>query len=539
MARFGASESTRAAPESVRQFSGPSPSQAQAWRILALLTAINCLNYLDRNIVSILAQQIKADLRISDAQIGFLYGTAFAVFFSLFGMPAGRLADGWARPRLLSLGILIWSGASATAGLTTSFAGLAAARMAVGIGESVATPCAQSLITDSFPPGRRALAVSIYVSAVSVGGGLALLLGGFLTQHWPVWSEAMPVLSGLKGWQVAFMVAGVPGIVLAGFAWRLPEPERGALDRITSAHKRYRLADLASELTAVLPPLTLLHMSRHGGRRAVALNVVIAALLCACAAGCVHLLGDWPQFVALALGLYAMASWHQSIALRDPPLFALMLGSRPFALLFVATSLITCISGGVAFWAVPYAIRNFALPAGGAGMLFGLLLVGSSVSGMLCGGTLCDRWSRRDRRAPAWLALIGLIAPAPFVFLMFLSGQLSLFVAGYVVFSFASYAWTGAWASFAQELVLPRMRGTVSSAISLGSILISLAIGPYMAGRIGMETGALAAGVLSLYVLALPALLLLLLAIRHLPQAQATIMERARLAGEDVRIMAS
>ena len=122
---------------------------------------------------------------------------------------------------------------------------------------------------------------------------------------------------------------------------------------------------------------------------------------------------------------------------------------------------------------------------------------------------------------------------------MFLSGQLSLFVAGYVVFSFASYAWTGAWASFAQELVLPRMRGTVSSAISLGSILISLAIGPYMAGRIGMETGALAAGVLSLYVLALPALLLLLLAIRHLPQAQATIMERARLAGEDVRIMAS
>jgi len=145
---------------------------------LAVLVLVYVLNFLDRQIVTILAEDIKADLGISDAQIGFLYGTAFAVFYAVFGIPLGRLADVWVRRSLIAAGLAFWSLATAVSGFTRSFAELGTARVGVGVGEASATPAAYSMLSDSFPPRVRATVLAIYSSGIYIGGGLGLLIGG-------------------------------------------------------------------------------------------------------------------------------------------------------------------------------------------------------------------------------------------------------------------------------------------------------------------------------------------------------------------------
>ncbi|MGE4609785.1 MAG: MFS transporter, partial [Myxococcota bacterium] len=140
--------------------------------VLGVLVLVYVFNFIDRQILSILAEEIKADLGLSDAQLGFLYGTAFAVFYAVFGIPLSRLADVWTRRSLISVGLAFWSGMTALSGLARSFGTLAACRIGVGIGESSATPAAFSMLSDYFPPERRATVLSIYSSGVYIGAGL-------------------------------------------------------------------------------------------------------------------------------------------------------------------------------------------------------------------------------------------------------------------------------------------------------------------------------------------------------------------------------
>ncbi len=121
---------------------------AYAWYALFVLVLVYMVNFIDRQILSILVGDIKRDLHVSDAQIGFLYGTAFAVFYALFGIPLGRLADSWYRGRLMAMGLALWSSMTALSGFATSFGMLAAARIGVGIGEASASPAAYSMISD-------------------------------------------------------------------------------------------------------------------------------------------------------------------------------------------------------------------------------------------------------------------------------------------------------------------------------------------------------------------------------------------------------
>lgn len=180
---------------------------------LGVLFLVYLVNFIDRQMITILAPDIKRDLGLDDADIGFLYGTAFAVFYALFGIPLGRLADSWHRVRLLTIGLALWSAMTAISGLARNGAMLAGARVGVGIGEATASPAAYSLISDMFPRHMRATALAIYSAGAYFGGGLSLMIGGYIVE---AWDRAYPDggTVGLAGWQVAFMAVGLPGLLL-------------------------------------------------------------------------------------------------------------------------------------------------------------------------------------------------------------------------------------------------------------------------------------------------------------------------------------
>jgi MFS family permease len=193
----------RADPGNASQDSGGSESDtggAYSRYVLFVLLLVYVFNFIDRNILSILAEDIKADLGISDADLGFLYGTAFAIFYALFGIPLSRLADMWNRKKLISIGLCFWSVMTVLSGSARGFGSLAACRFGVGIGESSASPAAFSMLCDYFSPRVRATVLAIYSSGIYIGGGLALYLGGTIVDTWNGWYPLGDAPLGMAGW---------------------------------------------------------------------------------------------------------------------------------------------------------------------------------------------------------------------------------------------------------------------------------------------------------------------------------------------------
>ena len=186
-------------------------------RVLAVLWVVYVFNFIDRNILSILLEPIKQDLGASDTAMGFLTGFAFALFYTVAGIPIARLADRGSRRMVMAVGVAFWSLATAASGFVRSFAELALARIAVGVGEASATPAAHSLIADYFPPERRTRAIAIYNTGANGGILFGLVLGGWLQQTF--------------GWRTAFLVVGLPGLLVAALVAALvTEPPRGLAD---------------------------------------------------------------------------------------------------------------------------------------------------------------------------------------------------------------------------------------------------------------------------------------------------------------------
>ncbi|MFT7546712.1 MAG: MFS family permease [Candidatus Azotimanducaceae bacterium] len=203
--------------------------------VLAVLVLVYIFNFIDRQILSILAEEIKLDFGISDAEIGFLYGTAFAVFYAVFGIPLGRLADTWVRKNLIAVGLLFWSVMTALSGTARGFASLATYRIGVGIGEASASPAAYSMLSDYFPPRLRTTALAIYSSGVYIGSGIGIFLGGLILDGWSgAYPDSSTAPLQLKGWHVAFMVVGLPGILMAFWVSSLKKPVRGQSEGIVT-----------------------------------------------------------------------------------------------------------------------------------------------------------------------------------------------------------------------------------------------------------------------------------------------------------------
>lgn len=509
-----------------------------AWYALGILFLVYVLNFIDRQIITILAPDLKRDLGLDDADIGFLYGTAFAVFYALFGVPLGRLADAWHRVRLLTVGLSVWSAMTALSGLATGKLQLSAARMGVGVGEATAGPAAYSLISDLFPKHMRATALAIYSAGLYFGGGISLMIGGFIVEGWNrTWPGGGPF--GLVGWQAAFMAVGIPGLLLAAWVATLKEPVRGLVDGVPTRPSPTPFKGFFEELYAIIPPFTLLSAMSRGGR-ALAVNLGAAALLALGALAMIRITGAQLQWWCIAFGYYAVFSWASSLRNRDAPTFHLIWGSRAFVTTILGYGTVAFMSYASSAFAPVYALEVLGEDAGTVGFWVGGLGALAGFLGVILGGRMSDWLRQRSEAGRLLVVMFGLLAPIVPIVIAFTtksepgSADFIRFTAFASLAGLLASSALGAAAATTQDLVLPRMRGTATATFFLSTTLVGLALGPYMAGQVSAMTHSLSTGVLSTLAIVPFGLTMLVIAHRRVPAAAANVVERARTAGEAV-----
>lgn len=519
--------------ETTRAASPEAKASPYSWYVLSILVLVYIFNFVDRQILSILANDIKRDLGLSDDELGFLYGTAFAVFYALFGIPLGRLADSWHRVRLMTLGLGLWSLMTAASGLVRSGSALTFARVGVGVGEATASPSAYSLIADLFPRSMRATALAIYSSGLYLGGGLSILFGGEIADRW---NHAFPGGGplGLVGWQAAFILVGLPGVLLALWVATIREPERGAIDGLPSPGDPRPFWGFAQELFDVIPPLTLIGAAMRGPR-ALGLNLLAAGIIAAAALGMTGLAGvsTWKQWFFVGIGAYAVYSWASAIRARDLPTFRLIWGCPAFLCTTLGYGMVSFISYAAGYWGAPYAERTFGVAKGLLGWTIGAPSALAGFIGVIVGGHLADRLQARHASGRVMVVMLGLLTSAPALVLTYRAADFASFaILSFITVMFYSSA-LGAAAAASQALVLPRMRGTATATFFIATTLVGLALGPFMAGWVSAHNGDdLSLGVLSTLVVAPIGLVLLLLAVRIYPAASSSVEARAKAAGE-------
>jgi len=208
-------------------FSTEDTSLKAGWYAVFILLLAYILSFIDRIIMSLLVIPIQKDLGTSDTEMGFLMGFAFALFYTVIGIPIARLSDVKSRKIIVSVGIFLWSIMTAACGLTKSFFQLFLARIGVGVGEAALSPAAYSMITDFFPEEKLGRAISVYQSGGLFGGGLAFIIGGAVVSF-IIGSKAisLPLIGFLQPWQMAFIVVGIPGVLMALLMLTVKEPRR-------------------------------------------------------------------------------------------------------------------------------------------------------------------------------------------------------------------------------------------------------------------------------------------------------------------------
>jgi predicted MFS family arabinose efflux permease len=204
-------------PEATAKPAGAERIPAHSWYALGVLTLVYVLNFLDRVLIYFMFTPIKAEMKFSDLQLGLLGATSFAIFYTVLGIPFGRLADRGSRKKLIAGGLAVWSVFSGLTGFTHSFETMFLCRLMVGVGEATLGPAALSLLSDYFPARVRASVTAVYSSAIAVGSGLALALGG--------------QVEALLGWRWAFFLLGFPGLLVCLLVLSLREARRGETER--------------------------------------------------------------------------------------------------------------------------------------------------------------------------------------------------------------------------------------------------------------------------------------------------------------------
>jgi MFS family permease len=186
------------------------------WYVVVICMLAYIFSFIDRQVLALMIEPIKRDLHLTDTQFSLLHGFAFSLFYAVMGMPIAYLADRFARPRIISSGIALWSVATAACGTSQSFAHMFISRMSVGVGEAALSPGAYSMLADLFPKSKLGRAVGVYSLGSFIGGGIAFLVGGYviaLLKHASVFT--LPLIGEVRAWQITFFIVGLPGLLIA------------------------------------------------------------------------------------------------------------------------------------------------------------------------------------------------------------------------------------------------------------------------------------------------------------------------------------
>ena len=206
---------------------GSYPSRTQAWYGVVILTLAYVLSFLDRQLLSLVVTDIKTDLELTDSQMSLILGFAFALFYTTMGIPIGRLADKKSRKTIIGIGISFWCLMTAATGIIKTYLQLFIARVGVGVGEATLSPSALSMISDYFPKEKRGTAMGFFNMGVSVGSGIALILGGQIVAYFADFPPIiLPIVGQIYEWQALFIFIGIPGLLVALLMTTVKEPSR-------------------------------------------------------------------------------------------------------------------------------------------------------------------------------------------------------------------------------------------------------------------------------------------------------------------------
>ncbi len=462
------------------------PPRRQAWTALALLAFINILNYLDRNVIFALFEPIKADLGLTDAQLGWL-GSAYILVFSMAALPLGILSDLKSRKGVIAGGVALWSAFTALGGLVRTYWQLFVCRAAVGIGEAAYGPAASSMTADYFPGKDRAIAMGILAAGIPVGGVLGLLLGGWL--------------EGIYGWRVAFMAVGLPGFACALLVSRLKDPTR------------------VDEPLTVRSVLQELEIGVRGFVRQLLPAITWAAIGLGAAWVASEFYGadsavDAAVFaVALTIGV-ALTIWRWVRLVRanrreetpfTPALEGAVddlvragrrvLGTPTLVYVFLAGAMISFGLNGLVGWGPTFMTREFNISSGTAAGLLGKWGLLAGVLGALAGGAVADFLERYTERGRVITIGAGLLLGGPLAVWLLLVHDLDLFMPIFAVAFFFLSWYNGPLTAVIFDVVPPRVGATVSGAyllfIHLAGDAIAFPLVGSLSDRFGLRTAAL------------------------------------------------
>ena len=523
------------------------------WMTLAAVSLMQMMSLLDRNILAILAPRIKADLRIGDAEMGLLYGTVFALFYALFSLPLGRLADGWLRGKLLAICIGVWSLATGLAGLAAGFGMLALSRLGVGVGEAVAQPAGTSMVFDHFPKPRRGLAMAVMASAIALGLGASSMIGGVAADWWDARFAGVAPL-GLSGWQFAFLVAALPGIPLAVLLWRLPEPERGAIEGITSPPDPHPFRASWRVLASILPLSNGVMLARRGASARYWLINLGGLALIILAMGWLTLVTEASsprpplqlgrlsisphalQWSVTGFGLYVILNLLQSLRLSDRPLHALLTRSPSLILCISIGALQSLINYGVMGFTPSFLMKSYGLSPTETGLQFGLLSAALGVIGPLVSGPVSDWLHVRLPGAGRVLVVLFALGGSPFLALwVYSAADTQAFYLRFTFYSLVLTMWLPPLYAVMFDQTLPRMRAITGSIYIFIMTIVGLGIGPYTVGMISDANGGdLGRAIKSINWVAPVIVALLLVLLVRARRDEAEMFGRARAAGEPI-----
>jgi len=447
----------------------PPFARSTARYALALLTAVYVVNFIDRQILAILIEPIKAELGVSDTAMGFLSGSAFALFYAFAGIPIARWADRGVRRDVIALGLALWSGMTALSGIARSFAQLALARTGVGVGEAACSPAAHSLIADYFPREKRATAMAIYSTGIHAGILLGFVLGGWIREAF--------------GWRAAFLCVGTPGLVLAVIVrWTLREPPRGWRDAATSAASD----DAWSAQSGDVGVTNAGARSMSTGTRATSSSVqpVSASVPSTSARSTIAN----PKAASIRLQRTSSSASPAGASDRSSASFVAALSTlarmRTFRQMCIGGGLATLVGWAFLAWNASYLARVHGMSPGSIGTALGLVVGIGGAIGTLLGGTLADRGARHEVRWQLWVPAIGCMLALPSLALFTRASTPAAALVWLAPAQICLVFWFGPLFGLTQTLVAPPMRALASSTFLFAINLIGLMLGPLIVGAL-------------------------------------------------------